>query len=163
MRITTVRKMPEAVAEGISRRAANSHTSEDAILVTLLADAVLGSSLFSRAAMVAALMAAGAAFAAPYEVAGPEAPKPHESTATNELSAYLAKRVAGTLRVGGKDGIVFRVGDTELARKNGLLSTQLPSEKWIVRSFGNEVLLNGGGSRGALFAANSAVFFLGVL
>ena len=79
---------------------------------------------------VVVLMTAGAALAAPYEVAGPEAPKPHECTATNELSAYLAKRVAGKLRVGGKDGIVFRVGDTELARKNGLLSTQLPSEKW---------------------------------
>ena len=90
---------------------------------------------------VAVFMAAGMAFGvAPYEVAGPEAPKPHECTATNELSAYLAKRVAGTLRVGGKDNIVFRVGDTELARKEGLLSTQLPSEKWVVRSFGNEVL-----------------------
>ena len=88
---------------------------------------------------VVVLMTAGTALAAPYEVAGPDAPKPHECTATNELSAYLAKRVAGTLRVGGKDGIVFRVGDTELARKNGLLSTQLPSEKWVVRSFGNEV------------------------
>ena len=108
--------------------------------------------LFSLAAMVAVLMAAGAASAAPYEVTGPTAPKPHECTATNELCAYLAKRVAGTLRVGGKEGIVFRVGDTELARKNGLLSTQLPPEKWVIRSFGNEVLLNGGGPRGALFA-----------
>ena len=77
-------------------------------------------------AAVAAMMCAGMALgAAPYEVAGPDAPKPHECTATNELSAYLAKRVAGTLRVGGKDGIVFRVGDTELARKNGLLSSGL--------------------------------------
>ena len=98
------------------------------------------------------LMTTELALAAPYEVAGPVAPKPHECTATNELSVYLAKRVAGTLRVGDKDGIVFHVGDTELARKNGLLSTQLPSEKWVIRSFGNEVLLNGGGPRGALFA-----------
>ena len=101
---------------------------------------------------IGVLMTAELVLAASYEVAGPDVPKPHECTATNELTVYLAKRVAGTLRVGGKDGIVFRVGDTELARKNGLLSTQLPSEKWIVRSFGNEVLLNGGGSRGALFA-----------
>ena len=35
---------------------------------------------------VVVLMAAGAALAAPYEVAGPAAPKPHECTATNELS-----------------------------------------------------------------------------
>ena len=101
---------------------------------------------------IATLITAELALAAPYEVAGPEAPKPHECTATNELSAYLAKRVAGAVRVGGKDNIVFRVGDTELARKKGLLSTQLPSEKWVIRSFGNEVLLNGGGPRGALFA-----------
>jgi len=103
--------------------------------------------------VVATLMCAGLALeAAPYEVTGPDAPKPHEQTAMKELSDYLGKRVAGTLRVGGKDGIVFRVGDTELARKNRLLSTQLPSEKWVIRSFGNEVLLNGGGPRGALFA-----------
>ena len=99
------------------------------------------------------MMCAGLALdAAPYEVAGPDAPKPHEQTAVKELSAYLGKRVGGTLCVGGKEGIVFRVGDTELARKQGLLSSQLPPEKWIVRSFGNEVLLNGGGPRGALFA-----------
>ena len=106
----------------------------------------------SIALTVIALACCCSAGPAPYEVTGPDAPKPHECTATNELSAYLAKRVAGRLRVGGKDNIVFRVGDTELARKNGLLSTQLPSEKWVVRSFGNEVLLNGGGPRGALFA-----------
>ena len=103
--------------------------------------------------VVTTLMCAGLALdAAPYEVAGPDAPKPHEQTAVKELSDYLGKRVGGTLCVGGKEGIVFRVGDTELARKQGLLSSQLPPEKWIVRSFGNEVLLNGGGPRGALFA-----------
>ena len=57
-------------------------------------------------------MAAGAAFAAPYEVAGPDVAKPHERTAIQELSAYLGKRVAGTVRIGGRDGVVFRVGDT---------------------------------------------------
>ena len=103
--------------------------------------------------VVATLMCAGLALeAAPYEVTGPDAPKPHEQTAMKELSDYLGKRVAGTLRVGGKDSIVFRVGDTALAQREGLLSTQLPSEKWVIRSFGNEVLLNGGGPRGALFA-----------
>ena len=90
--------------------------------------------------------------AAPYTVSGPENAKPHERTAMEELSAYLGKRVAGTLRIGGQEGIVFRVGDTELAKRNGLLSSQLPEEKWVIRSFGNEVLLNGGGPRGALFA-----------
>ena len=105
---------------------------------------------------VVVLMAAGAAFAAPYEVSGPDVPKPHEQTAIRELSAYLGKRVAGTVRIGGKDGVVFRVGDTALARREGLLSAQLPPEKWVVRSFGNEVLLNGGGPRGALFEIGRA-------
>lgn len=49
---------------------------------------------------VVVLMAAWAAFAAPYEVAGPDAPKPHEQTAIQELSASLGKRVAGTVRIG---------------------------------------------------------------
>ncbi len=92
------------------------------------------------------------AHAAPYEVKGPDAPKPHERTAASELSSYLSRRVSGKLRVDGRDGIVFRVGDSELAKREGLLSTQLPPEKWVVRSFGDEVLLNGGGPRGALFA-----------
>ena len=92
------------------------------------------------------------AWAEMYTVSGPENPKPHEQTAMEELSSYLGKRVAGTLRIGGKDGIIFRVGDTELARDHELLSTQLPPEKWVIRSFGNEVLLSGGGPRGALFA-----------
>ena len=35
---------------------------------------------------VVVLMTAGAALAAPYEVAGPAAPKPPECTAPNELS-----------------------------------------------------------------------------
>ena len=61
---------------------------------------------------VVVLMSAGAAFAAPYEVTGPDAPKPHEQTAIQELSAYLGKRVAGKVRIGGRDGVVFRVGDT---------------------------------------------------
>ena len=40
---------------------------------------------------------------------------------------------------------------------SGLLSTQLPSEKWVIRSFGNEVLLNGGGPRGALVGEGAYV------
>ena len=94
----------------------------------------------------------GKACETPYSVKGPKTPKPHERTAMEELSSYLAKRVSGKVLVDGRDGVVFHVGDTELARRNGLLSSQMPSEKWVVRSFGNEVLLNGGGTRGALFA-----------
>ncbi len=84
--------------------------------------------LIRAAAIATTFMIAGLAFAAtPYEVVGPSAPKPHEQTAMNELSAYLERRVADKLRVGGKEGVVFRVGDTDLARREGLLSSQLPS------------------------------------
>ncbi len=48
MKTMTVRNMPEAVAEGLSRRAANAHMSVNSIVVTLLSDAVLGGSPFSR-------------------------------------------------------------------------------------------------------------------
>ncbi len=98
------------------------------------------------------LFAVGTLFAEPYTVSGPQNAKPHERTAMEELSSYLGKRVSGPLRIGDKEGIIFRVGDTELAARHNLLSTQLPEEKWVIRSFGNEVLLNGGGPRGALFA-----------
>ena len=90
--------------------------------------------------------------AGPYAVKGPERPKAHERTAMEELSHYLEKRVAGSLRIGGEEGITFHVGDTPLAEREKVLSTQLPPERWVIRSYGKDVLLNGGGPRGALFA-----------
>ena len=69
-----------------------------------------------------------------------------------ELGDYLAKRIDGKLTVGGHSPVTFHVGDTELAKSHGCLSTQLPEEQWIVKSFDNNVLLNGGGTRGALYA-----------
>ncbi len=91
-------------------------------------------------------------FAGTYTVTAPEEAKPHERTAAEELTRYLSKRVSDDVRVEGKTGVVFHVGDTALARREKLLSTQLLSEQWVIRSLGNEVLLNGGGPRGALFA-----------
>ena len=90
--------------------------------------------------------------AQPYKVVGPRGPLPHEATAVQELQDYLARRIKGKLTIGGQQGIVFHVGDTELAKKNRLLSSELPEEEWHIKSFGNQVLLNGGGTRGALYA-----------
>ena len=87
-----------------------------------------------------------------YRIAGPAAPLPHEATAMQELRDYLARRLNGDLVVGGQKDIVFQVGDTALAKANNLLSTQLPEEQWHIKSYGNQVLLNGGGTRGALYA-----------
>ena len=93
-----------------------------------------------------------ALFAQAYRIEGPANPKPYEKTAMEELKEYLGKRIDGKLTIGGVSDITFVVGDSELAKANGLLSTELPEEKWVIKSFGDKVLLNGGGTRGALYA-----------
>ena len=87
-----------------------------------------------KVAMVATMVVRLAFGAASYEVAGPDVSKPHERTAMEELSSYLGKRVSGTVRVGGKEGIVFRVGDTALAQREGLLSTDCSPRSCLPRS-----------------------------
>ena len=87
-----------------------------------------------------------------YSIKGPSSPKPYEANAAKELGDYLAKRIDGTLSVGGKTPVVLHVGDTEPAKAKGLLSSQLKDEQWIIKSFDNNVILNGGGTRGALYA-----------
>ena len=98
------------------------------------------------------LLCAAALFAQNYRIVGPKEPKPHEATAIKELTEYLAKRVKGDLTIGGKKGVTFHVGDTQLAEAQGLTSTKLPDEKWVVKSFGDDVVVNGGGLHGALYA-----------
>ncbi len=87
-----------------------------------------------------------------YFIKGPEVPKPYETTAIQELTDYLAKRIDGKLVIGGKSPITFMVGDTELAKSEKCLSTELEDERWVVKSVGDKVLVNGGGTRGALYA-----------
>ena len=101
----------------------------------------------------ATLFLAIALFAQNYRIVGPSEPKPHETTAIKDLKEYLAKRLGGNkLVIGGSASVTFHVGDTQLAESKGLTSKTLPDEKWIVKSFGNDVLINGGGLHGALFA-----------
>lgn len=87
-----------------------------------------------------------------YTVEGPAEPLPHEATAVKDLREYLARRVKGDVTIGGKRNIEFHVGDTDLARTHKLLSSGLPDEQWHIKSIDNHVLLNGGGTRGALYA-----------
>lgn len=93
-----------------------------------------------------------AIFAQNYKIAGPANPRPCEETAIKDLSTYLEKRIDGTLSIGGKSSVTFQVGDTDLAKENGMLSTQLPDEKWVIKSIGDQVLINGGGQHGTLYA-----------
>lgn len=102
--------------------------------------------------VMAEILAAGKPSAASWSVLGPVAPKPWEDTARKELQTYLKRIVREDLEIGGATGIVFHVGDTPFAEKHGLASALMSDEQWIVRSYGNEVLLNGGGTHGALYA-----------
>ena len=102
-----------------------------------------------------------------FRVVLPDSPKEWEKTAAAELEHYL-KLCLGDNRmtVEGKDAVVFHVGDTEFARKNlpnlvnsanGTTNYQLPTtnladEEWRIKSFGRNVVLVGGGTRGTLYA-----------
>ncbi len=98
------------------------------------------------------MCAAAFAFAQEYIIKGPAAPKPYEKTAVQEMTEYLGRRISGNLSVDGKSPITLYIGDTELAAKHNLLSTTLESEQWVIKSFGKDVVVNGGGTRGALYA-----------
>jgi len=75
-----------------------------------------------------------------------------EVTAVRELTNYL-DRVAldGRLTVEGAENVVFHVGDTAFARSKDLGSDKLQNEEWVIRSFGRDVVINGGGTRGCLY------------
>ena len=99
-------------------------------------------------------------FVATVTVISPDAPKPYEVTAAKELGTYLGKCVpSGKVTVGGGRGAtalpaVFHVGDTALARAKGLAAAEIDEDRWIIRSFGKDIVLVGGGSRGTLYAVS---------
>ena len=73
-----------------------------------------------------------------YFIKGPEVPKPSEKTAIQEMTDYLARRIGDkTLSIGGKTPVTFQIGDTELARQQKCLSTELEDERWVIRSIGD--------------------------
>ena len=81
------------------------------------------------------------------------APAAWERTALKELCDYLGKSVpSGIIGVKGHGAAVFHVGDTEFARRKGLGTNDMDDEEWVVRSFGRDIVLNGGGTRGCLYA-----------
>ena len=95
----------------------------------------------------------GSVGATPFSVSLPTEPKPWEKTSANELKMWLSQAAKdGEVSVGGCDTVVFHVGDTELAKEKGLVG--LEDEKWVIRSFGGDVVLNGGGPHGAIYAVS---------
>ena len=97
-----------------------------------------------------------------FEVRGPDAPKAWEKSAAEELRHYLGlclgrdgarpSRCLHPLTVEGLDGVVFHVGDTAFARAKCLSPDSFADEEWCVKSFGRDVVLVGGGTRGTLYA-----------
>ena len=111
----------------------------------------------------------------PFRIVLPDEPKPWEKTAAKELEHYLGQclgrdgarpsQFAHPLTVEGQDDVVFYVGDTAFARDNlptascqlptanyQLPTTNLKDEEWQIKSFGRNVVLAGGGTRGTLYA-----------
>ena len=87
-----------------------------------------------------------------YEVRLPPTPQSWEKTAAEELKSYLGRLAEGnSVKVAGEEA-VFHVGDTDFAREKRLGAKDLHDEQWVVRSFGRDVVLVGGGTRGTLYA-----------
>ena len=89
----------------------------------------------------------------PARTDGPSAPEAWEKTALEEFNLWFPQVAEGSrVLVGGEDGVVFHIGDTDFAKAKGLASSAFKDEEWCVKSFGRDVVLNGGGTRGALYA-----------
>ena len=85
----------------------------------------------------------------------PAVVRPWEASAAKELETFLPQVAAGgRMTLAGEVGVRIHVGDTEFARTRGLGSDSLKDEEWVVKSFGRDVVVNGGGTRGALYAAS---------
>ncbi|MBE6404726.1 MAG: DUF4838 domain-containing protein [Lentisphaerae bacterium] len=83
-----------------------------------------------------------------WDVVLPKTPSITEQTAEKELRNYLAKSTK-SLKVNGKEA-VFYIGNTDFARKNGIDTAKMENEAWIIKSFGNHVVITGG-ERGVLY------------
>ena len=77
-----------------------------------------------------------------------------ERTAARELTNYLARIVTDRFTVGGEAGVVFHVGDTAFARQHGIAAKDLKDDEWRVKSFGKDIVLVGGGTRGTIYAVS---------
>ena len=99
-----------------------------------------------------AIVAMSVGRVAAYTVDGPRRPNPWEITAVYELEDCLKKLSSdATIRIDGVEAC-FHVGDTEFTRKQGISAATFEDEQWVVKCFGSDVVLVGGGTRGTLYA-----------
>lgn len=109
---------------------------------------------FAYRMMLLASLAAGTVEAG-VTISMPKSPQPWERTAAAELTNYLSQvSRSGAVRMAGADGVVFHVGDTDFARRKGLGAADLQDEAWVVKSWGGDVVLAGGGMHGTLYAVS---------
>ena len=102
-----------------------------------------------------------------FRIVLPDEPKAWEKTAAEELEHYLELCLGeNSLTVEGQGGVVFHVGDTAFARENLVTGgaggspaadaqervPPMQDEEWLIKSFGRNVVLVGGGTRGTLYA-----------
>ena len=80
-----------------------------------------------------------------WDIRLPANAKPYEKKAASDLKAYLDRIARCRLSVDGSSDAVFHVGDTDFARSKGYVSEWMPDEWWMVKSYGADVILNGGG------------------
>ncbi len=100
-------------------------------------------------ALITAALLAGVLTAAAWEVVLPTNPTASETTAARELKDYLT-RTAGSLKIGRQEA-VFEIGNTAFAKQNGIEPGKMKDETWRIKSFGNHVVIAGGGTRGTLY------------
>ena len=108
-----------------------------------------------RVTLIGCVMMVGRTLCAPYSIVLSNDAKPWERAAAADLDKYLKLRLGeNVLTVGDACSVVFYVGDTSKAGENGMLSTQMKEDSWCVRSFGGDVIVNGGGTRGVRYAVS---------
>lgn len=91
---------------------------------------------------------------------------PAEKTAAEELKTYLASMTDTPCDIVSEaqaSGSAIFVGPTAFARKNGVDSTTLGKEEWILRAVGDSFIVAGGRPRGTLYAAYEMLERLGVV
>ena len=99
-------------------------------------------------------MSAIALLLAAFSIVSPPVPTPVERNAAKELAHYLDTVVLdGNISVGGSTNVVFHVGDDAFAVTHGMKSSAFAEEEWAIKSFGGDVVLNGGG-RGVFYSVS---------
>ena len=91
----------------------------------------LGAAVVMSLWMLAVSLPCGAAG---FEIGGPTDPAPVEATAMRELKTYLERRFAGSsLTVDGHRDVVFQIGKTDFARRQGIDAEKLADKAYGVR------------------------------